>query len=611
MTDENPLSVYGGLPLDDREFRLLKLLPAPELSAPLIVELCVHSMDQDVPSYDAISYQWGDNVKQERVTVNGTSIPVIYSLYTVLKYLRHESLEKKLWIDGLCIDQDNLSERNRQVRIMGTIFSQADRVRIWLGEASDDSAAAMELVARHAARQHDDSEVVQMILDDQAGGVALTNLLRRPFWQRMWIFQEIVLAAQATVHCGTLEAPWASFRELDRISSDQSWIRTQVREEWVFELRKALFDIAQFCMGPSDASDIVNVLYPTRRMQSTDPRDKLFALVGLCGSAGIDPDYTRSVRDIYIDFMRTFIEANHDFSLILTAGLWNAANGEDINLPSWVPDFRGVNGVDFRYMAASYLKHFRAAGAQTAGFIGHKDGSAQLRGVIVDRVEKVIPLEDGEFGRRKVIEFVEPLCLGSITSPVPKLLWLFRTLVFDDSTLHGGKTELSRSRAKERFGRLVLGFAQDLLLLRDRETPEDVMRAKIADFLESFRAFEQGGLTEPMKTAFNSLSANDPGELHWYRQEYLGRIEETLDNVVSSIFSTQTRGMIGKGPGNVEQGDRLAILLGCRIPVVLRPSGTSFRLVGPCYINGVMHGELMDQVRDGTLDLTIEDIVLI
>ncbi|KAK9415214.1 putative HET domain-containing protein [Seiridium unicorne] len=614
MTESNNHKLYGDLTLGQNEFRLLNLAPARDTIAPIVLQLINCDLNSDQWTYDAISHRWEDSNNRCKITANGFSCSVTKSLGTALKYMRQESSERTLWIDGVCIDQDNVVERNNQVLKMGTIFSKAQNVRMWLGESAEHSDAAMKLMARlplHDIYQAD-SELVDTVLNDPVGGVALTKLLRRSYWQRMWILQEILLARNAVVHCGHLKAPWAHFKALDRVSADQRlWLSSQIREGWVWELRRAFFGIAQCCMTTAEAWSISNVLEPTRRLKSTDPRDKLYALIGLCGSAmGLTPDYSRTTCEVYAEFTRNHIVKDGNMSLLLTAGLWNSLNGPDIGLPSWVPDFRGLHGVDIRYVAANYLKHFNASLQENnavATFPSHGDKSSRkcsLRGLLIDEVSKVLPLEKGEECRANVLATFEPPPTAPHCSRGHQLQKLFRISIFDDPTLHDGPTELMRQRAHERFARLILGFAQDYFTVRSRHGTAATYR-KAVELLESFETTGNS-----LRHQFDKLTLDDPEALHWYREEYLIRSEETIDGTPSCMFST-VEDYIGKGPSNMVNGDWIAILYGCRLPVVLRPFWSYYRLVGPCYVDGLMNGEAIPRHEDLAAGFKDEEIVIV
>ncbi|KAK8081005.1 HET-domain-containing protein [Apiospora hydei] len=427
-SDEHSWHIYHSLPLRQDEFRLLKLYPAPTRQAPILVDLFkIEYGSPEVPSYDAISYQWGDPNHRRSLTANGQDISVTCSLYTALTYMRYESRTRIPWIDGVCINQEDTAEREQQVLKMGAIFSGAQCVRIFLGEAEDgnDMAQAIDLLSNLGTLE-DRPHFIERIKLDQGSSRGLINLLRRPYWQRMWMFQEIVLAKKAVVHCGPYNISWENMRELDKISGDpEVWFQAQVSCDWILELRRALFDLAHFFVSEAEAQDFRNVLEPTRRLQCTNPRDKLFALIGVCNNIPIRAEYSRSVRDIYTDFTRQHLLAGCDMSPLLTAGLWNPGNGPQLDLPSWVPDYRGAHGVDIRYLAASHLAHFNASlkikrsigfpsrfkspnpNGRPGGTVGPPPYMLATRGVIIDTVRAVTTLKNVQNSPQGLLRLVE------------------------------------------------------------------------------------------------------------------------------------------------------------------------------------------------------------
>lgn len=89
----------------------------------------------DRPRFHAVSYMWGDGASdnQHTILVNGLDFRVGRNLWDALRHLRHEYRDTRFWIDGICIDQNNLAERNQQVRMMGQIYFRARTVIVWLG----------------------------------------------------------------------------------------------------------------------------------------------------------------------------------------------------------------------------------------------------------------------------------------------------------------------------------------------------------------------------------------------------------------------------------------------------------------------------------------------
>ncbi|KAL8732243.1 MAG: hypothetical protein Q9181_004030 [Wetmoreana brouardii] len=140
------------------EFRLLTLYPGTKDSR--VRATLWHTSLHQPPLYEALSYVWGNPMCEEDGTpVNATnldmprfirldnhSFAVGQNLHSALQHLRHESKPRTLWVDALCIDQDNMYERGRQVRIMDQIYAEASLVLAWLGEADDDTDTAMDAI---------------------------------------------------------------------------------------------------------------------------------------------------------------------------------------------------------------------------------------------------------------------------------------------------------------------------------------------------------------------------------------------------------------------------------------------------------------------------------
>jgi hypothetical protein len=110
-------------------------------------------------SYHALSYEWGspDN-GGNYIAIDGVSVWVRQNLHDALKQLSADEDELCIWVDALCINQENLEEKSRQVSMMGDIFHKAERVIAWLGPARDNSDVAMDLMA--------DSSKVEMLVQD-------------------------------------------------------------------------------------------------------------------------------------------------------------------------------------------------------------------------------------------------------------------------------------------------------------------------------------------------------------------------------------------------------------------------------------------------------------
>lgn len=592
-------SIYEGLLTGPGEFRLLQIEPAKDCTAQIIARLYKTSLDDD-PAYEAVSYRWEQTSNSHSIMVNGIEFPVPSNVLSLLSEFRRQSFPSSpvFWVDSVCIDQSCTLDRNKQVQLMGQIYSKAGLVRMWIGTESDLADQAFELVRRCGPVDEISKEqVASNIILHKTGTKALTKLLRRSYWNRMWVFQEIVLAKHAVVHCGKLQVPWSNFRWLDIVSSEHSlWLTAQVKHPWIFDFRKALFTIAHFCVSPAEACHINNVLHPTRHLLCQDPRDKLYALRGVCRAmAGIvRVNYSVSVRDVFTAFAKSQILADQNLSALLTAGLWNPLNGYNIDLPSWAPDLRGMGGVDIRYLAGHQTGSFRAGEGSryrddllttfNQQSFSDKNGYRVLnvKAILSDYIQRYTSIQGmahSDIDRKKLIN---SFCLLDFDdrSSMRRLRQLFEGLIFGDRTTLM-TNEPSELQIQERARRLVLGFYYDLCQLFG---PHPVFN----DFLDSFKSSTPQG----SKSLRKEIQLCDRDVLKLNRMEYLGRAAGTTDQMASAraLFLT-VDGNLGIGPHDVQQDDVVALVGGCGVPLVLRQYPIFYELVGPAYVSGVMHGE--------------------
>lgn len=577
-------SMYDGVSLKPGEIRVLQLEPAHNPDDPIVTHLIKARVDSP-PMYDALSYRWegGDS---QTVNVNGADLKVTDNLYTALRSLRQEAhpLPRVLWVDSLCINQASGPERADQVPLMGQIYSQAHAVRIWLGEEGPGVAEAFKLV--RDCRVSTAAEAVGRVLDDEDGAIGLAVLLHRSYWGRMWMFQEVVLAANAIVHCGSHEAPWNYFKWLHEVASDrETWAELEVNDTWIGDLRRALFRISLFSIPQEAAQDIDAVSIPTRQLEATDPRDKIYGLMGVCQELAktVKVDYAAPVRDVYTDFAKSRIDSEDELYTLLTAGLWTPENGEDLGIPSWVPDLRGTAGVDTRYIGAAYLGRYNAdgnGGSNPFFAFSKRDGNnvLEVEALILDSVQvhKHIDHRDDQH-RADLIDIFCHRADGAGFS-ASKLRQYFQAMAFGKA-IHSSGTQESDRRAKKYLQKLAVGLFESL------EHHYGPQQAFIG-YLESFRDV---GLDLLNKDASQLSPDFGPDELHRDEQEYLYRTRSNGD-FGSGLFST-ANGCIGIGPHSLEQGDLVAIVRGSRVPLVLRRQDDYFSLVGPSYIYNVMQGE--------------------
>jgi hypothetical protein len=139
------------LPLDKAQnlIRLLHLAPAAGDNDEIKCTLSFPSVDE-ANEYEALSYAWGTFEESELLPINldGKDEFITPNLHLALANLRHKDRQRILWIDAVCIDQSNLSERNHQVSLMSSIYDNASLVVLWLGELTTDMAMTMDIFER-------------------------------------------------------------------------------------------------------------------------------------------------------------------------------------------------------------------------------------------------------------------------------------------------------------------------------------------------------------------------------------------------------------------------------------------------------------------------------
>ncbi|EON68311.1 hypothetical protein W97_07569 [Coniosporium apollinis CBS 100218] len=232
------------------QIRLLKLHPGSgtmDLRCTLIIRAASTPRYADDPEpglilkvaepYDALSYYWGPKRGGFFIEILAGSeahrVAITPNLEAALRQLRSEQTYRLLWVDALCIDQEDENEKSSQIGKMSQIYNGAEHVRVWLGVEEGDSAKAMEFVKK--CLDLDDFD--RLVRDSFASKewAALSALMRRPWFNRRWIIQEIALAKRATLHCGKDSVPWREFADvISLLERNQYEIRQLFRESTAF-----------------------------------------------------------------------------------------------------------------------------------------------------------------------------------------------------------------------------------------------------------------------------------------------------------------------------------------------------------------------------------------
>lgn len=258
----------------------------------------------DNPQFEALSYEWGNAGFQKVILINGVQFPARQNLWNALFHLRNKSKDRRLWIDAISIDQANRSERSHQVQQMSQIYRQAWRVLIWLGLESDNSKEALEFLrTRSVASPLQQAQQLGVGLDQFLRKIqALLRLCHRPYWRRMWIIQEIVLAQKALLCCGSDHASWNDFNNF-RVLWDKR-IAKGFATRYLADPRPSLaFDLDR--LRSQSRKPTFEVLLRTFQTSlCLDVRDKVYSLAGLAVEGeGLRIDYSNSAFNIFADML--------------------------------------------------------------------------------------------------------------------------------------------------------------------------------------------------------------------------------------------------------------------------------------------------------------------
>jgi hypothetical protein len=320
----NPIVTPGYWPLDAADAIRLVVLHPGSRSECIRLSL-VYTTLSELPVYDALSYAWGSSEVSAPGYMDDAPTTLRQNLWSALIHLRSASHERVLWIDAICIDQNNIEERNRQIKLMGDIYSKADAVIIWLGTASDTSDTAMEWIRDCSSRfsnslglRHQSlgrlsaSQVIQQQADKWR---ALEDLCSRDYWHRVWIVQEVVLARRLIISCGGAEAKWDGFSSLmddyDALFKPNSCraVISRIRQSLPAQLQL----LRKMHRSSSSGCTLLALMQMTSGSLSSDPRDKVYGLLGLASDGHefrLAIDYSKNLLEMYQSLWHSLVSVN-------------------------------------------------------------------------------------------------------------------------------------------------------------------------------------------------------------------------------------------------------------------------------------------------------------
>jgi hypothetical protein len=648
MQQKNPkTAVYETLNHSQPEIRLLEIAPSAAYDDRVQCSITTFSLDEQT-EYLALSYVWGEPNETEDILLEGQVMSVRKNLNAALKHLRAYCRSRlwqwkrpRFWVDAICINQGDIGERNHQVQLMGTIYSNASLVIAWLGMGDPDAIAkAMKIVKSFAndvyisklgevkvhAFVRNRTAVEKAMVD----GVILQGYTREldalfddAYWTRIWVLQEMALArkllfmcAKATLKYEALERymSFIEYAKAMKLEAATSKFKTLQDEAWLFpdfdilpHLRKLGAQVHQSPAVSRLAEEPKRAFLKEVAVDflAHDPRDQIFAIQALEQST-IPPDYNKSTHDVYCDYAKVFIEQNCVSVFKYSSLGYGISN--DFNLPTWVPNWHELAlGPDTSFPSnpeiAKSNQNFDITPLDVTNTF-----SLSIDGCVCDVISDCGP-GDGElpwdFDQfEKILPFIRQYIsrAGNLGHPmsIPPIQAVLRTLLTDvDPYASTGRLRMNKSS--------TFTFLLSLLAVSgDSEIqPSDIM-ARLRLGMQNLGMPPNSELADFMK-ACNipyDKKVNYVRGLRTTVTEKLRRYEIHLYRVWSlfRLFTTN-KNYIGWAPPGVQCGDLVCVLSPSKYPVILRQQGNHYVLVGICFVYGLMYGEAAEMVRNGKLGM--------
>ena len=551
---------YPPLNEDLGEIRVLELQPG-DFSADLHVSICTVALTPDNPPvYEALSYVWGTTDNKIDIEVGPSendTLAITQNLAIALPYLRYKNRTRTLWIDAICINQEDFGERSSQVKRMSDIYRFADRVVVWLGTEKDDSGHVLKILSHLSSQIKVDyvqntispassdsdptwSDTRSLLTFSSDEVRSVESLLNRPWFSRLWVWQEILLAGNnAIVVCGSCTILWHSLRQTMYYLNSKQFSPSIGPSQ--LHARLSYILIISHLGGYVSFGGLIQ---RTAACRCSDPRDRVYAVLSLLHKSekdiNIEPDYKKTTPQVYQDAVLRHIA--HSRSL----RMWDSYelnNDGPAVMPTWVPNWAAVD-------SAQPLEHRGNACSYSYANTQYKGrGVLSAAGVVAATVL-------------------------SAEGYISQTTW--EGFLNEVRRLAPGNVEHSSYVAG---GSLIDAFCSTIYA----NNFSDLTRSNRSDWpqFEESRDYVLAILQAKrwlLKPAFGSTQSR-----------YVARVLRLCEK---RSFITTEEGYIGLAPKATKPGDQVCILLGCRNPLVLRPvSGLQYKVVGECYVHGLMNGE--------------------
>ncbi|KAK7917700.1 hypothetical protein PG985_011308 [Apiospora marii] len=604
-----PRSKYTYSHLDADSIRLLYIEPG-DFNDDIRCSLETVKRNES-PTYEALSYTWGEPPETELIRVDEAEFYVRPNLYQALQRLRKHSQGRYLWVDAICINQSCIEEKSIQIQKMASVYSSASCVLAWLGADVPNSRLAMDFITR---LQDPNSRARERWLDDY-GILALGSMLDRPWFMRAWVVQEIASARSALVYYGGRHVRFSALADaVSIVRSRLAEIRVSIQQSpyySAYERRLSNFEdnsrsirfldsLTDLYLRAGDGdnmrprTNLETLLHNLRGLEATDPRDQIYSFLSIAdfspstqnranAVASWVPDYTLSNLEVFTSFVAHCVRTSERLDVIVRP--WAAVRkqpwqGDLIDpdlqyaVPSWMAVQEGMafgdpkDDLRTRVNADSLVgdpnrRTYNAHNGTIAQYhfgiddVSRKyNGSLYAKGIVLGEVQQASTRMAVGIVLKECLEMIGGIVRGDIGNICDVSDHLWRILCANRDGNANGAPFLYRSSLLQ-----LLAQVEDVGSLDTQELLSSVQDNHVADFLQRVQA------------------------VVWDRK----------------IVRSQGRAglcedLVGLAPRGSGMGDKIVVLFGCSVPVILRARkstarGACWELIGEAYMEGVMEGQ--------------------
>ena len=628
-------SHYDTLSSTRREIRLLRFAVLHRSSDDILFAAQSENTsldDTNVRAYTALSYEWGDASDTRSIYFNGELFTIRARLYEFLRRTftaaAYEHLREDLfWIDAISINQGDETEKQVQLGFMRDVYGRAAKTILWLGPSLPIDYLAFPWLMKLADYEEGWYNRPQQERDsvwNDAAWLALSNLLERSYFRRRWIIQETIVSPHALILNGESSLTWDQFykgvivacRPLYLEKNKQGAVLRLTDDQTVSSIGQYR-DARSGSSGGRQDPSMWELLTGFRRQDSTEPHDRIFALLGLCRAdeaAMYAIDYSLPLEETFMQVVINHIRLHGNLDILSACcqavriqrkneTYTDTASGMDIfpdpaglpksiylpNLPTWTPNWTSqhtwwILGPLSYTSSHGYSPMFRASGALGPSI-------ENLNTAIQDRILRIAAREVD------IISYIHP---GTARQPPPSgpidhifaSLWMrFSSTPLEGSPYTTHNARLTAFVRTLTTGGVVAGtrhLASDCYV---RYTCATLFARTTGPLSRLHGPFTQEDYKRP---APHECFENH----HDWTRDY-PEIEYpivNLEHLAHFRFFISRRGRLGLCRPGTRVGHRVCIVRGASSPIILQQSEDvrrrgGWNVMGEAYVHGLMFGE--------------------